>query len=154
MILQAARQSIEHDDNGHHTAGVGIDISMQEKALGHEHGKKTKQPLQCPVPEPLSAQKNEKYSHDQTEEKIYHAGRVEQEIRILDEAACQPHGIALDHIGQDRLESIGKAVRRYTDGLFEAVGEGTVFCDVLWDQIPVKFVRRIPEGLSKQKGES
>lgn len=154
MILQAACQPIEHDDDGHHTAGVGVDIGVQEKALGHEHGKKTEKPLQRPVPEPPSAQKQEEHSHDQTENKIHHAGRVKQNIRILDKAAHQPHGIALDHIGQNRLESIGKTIRRYAYGLFKAGGESAVLCDVLRDQIPVKLVRRVSEGLPEQERET
>ncbi len=147
MILKTAGQAIKHNGDGHHAAGVGVDIGMQEKALGNKHGEKAEGPLQPFVPKPFSAEKQDKYSHYKAENKIHHTGSIEKNISVLRETSCQTHGIALNHIGQNGLESIGKAVGRNADGFVKTVGESTVFRNVLRNQIAVELVRRIAEGL-------
>ena len=126
---------------------------MHENSLGQKSCQKGEDPPEAPVPEPLSGEQRHHIGHKQSQQEIDPPGRIEQRIFRFCEQPDHPHGIALEHIGQDRLESIGKAVSGNTDALFIAIGERAVFCDILRDKIAVKLVRRVAEGLLYQQGK-
>lgn len=66
----------------------------------------------------------------------------------------QSHGVSLKHIGENGLETIGKAITTNSDFFIIAVGKGSIFCNIFRYQIAVVFIRWITERLLDDHGQT
>ncbi len=150
--FQAQGEPVQHEGDGQHTAGIRVHIGVQENALGQEGGQKREDPACPPVPEPFPGEQQHNPCHGQSQDQVYGTCGIEHCSWGICKQPCEPHGISLEHIWQNGLEGIGKAIARDSDSFFIAVGQISGFRDITGNQVAVVFIRGIAERLHDQKG--